>query len=255
VIAEELGTELGAAAEAVGVDVHLPDGRRLIGAVPVIGHTRRVVAYTRLSRKARLAAWVDLLGLTATHPDQPWRAVTLGRGRYGSKDADGGPCAASVSLIGPGPPRAIGKKGQVVDNPLGDADLAPEERRERAVRLLDRLVTLRDRGLCGPLLLPCETAGAYAETAWGAELGLHRKGPVPAARSAWTNASGFGRGEDQDHAHRLVLGSLPVEDLLAVPPEPEEDGDGWDTSEPSRLGRLGRHVWWPLLAAEEIEDR
>jgi exodeoxyribonuclease V gamma subunit len=254
-IAEELGTELGAPAEAVGVDVHLPDGRRLIGAVPVVGHTRRVASYTRLKRKARLAAWVDLLALTATHPDQPWRAVTLGRGRYGVRNAAGEACAASVSLLGPGPARTFGKGERTVDNPLGDVDLAPEERRERALQLLVQLVTLRDRGLCGPLLLPCETAGAYAETAWGADLGLHRRGPVTAAKNAWTNSSNVVQGEDEDHAHRLVLGALSVEDLLAVPPDPEEDGDGWDTAEPSRLGRLGRHVWWPLLAAEEIDDR
>jgi exodeoxyribonuclease V gamma subunit len=255
-IAEELGTELGAPTEAVGVDVHLPDGRRLIGAVPVVGHTRRVVSFSRLGRKARLAAWVDLLGLTATHPDRPWRAVTLGRGRYGAKGADGDPCFASVAILGPGPARTFGKAGHVVDNPLGDADLSTEERRQRAVQLLHQLVTLRDRGLCGPLLLPCETAGAYAETAWGAGLGLHKKGPVTAARSAWAASQGYGPpGESTDHAHRLVLGTLTVEELLARPPDPEEDGDGWDTSEPSRLGRLGRHVWWPLLAAEEIEDR
>lgn len=257
-LATERGVELGRRPEAVAVDVTLPGGRRLVGAVAVVGHTRRSVSYSRLSRKERLSAWVDLLALTATHPEQPWCAVTFARGRYGFKGDDGEPVAASVSTIAPGPPRELGKgrKARLVTNPLGDVASPPAERRERAITELAKLVALRDQGLCGPLLLPCETAGAYAEVAWGASLGLHRKGPDTAARSAWSNTSGFGRpGEDQDHAHRLVLGHLTADELLAIPPEPEEDGPDWDTSEPSRLGRLGRRVWWPLLAAEEIEDR
>jgi exodeoxyribonuclease V gamma subunit len=257
--AVDAGVPLGDTPEAVAIDLALPGGHRLVGAVPVIGTTRRAAAYSRLGRKARLSAWVELLALTAAEPEVAWRAVTLGRARTSqTKNADGEAAAASVSTLAPGGPREFtGKKGatRTVDNPLGPPDGPADERRDAAIGLLTQLVELRERGLCGPALLPCETAGSYAETAWGNHIGAHGKGPVTAARGAWSNTSGFGSpGEDQQPAHRLVLGPLTFEDLLAIPPEPEESGPGWD-DDPSRLGRLGRRVWWPLLAAEEIEDR
>jgi exodeoxyribonuclease V gamma subunit len=223
----------------------------------VIGDTRRSVAYSRLGRKARLAAWVELLALTAAHPDRTWRAVTLGRGMPDTKGPDGDRAVASMSTLACCPPRELGgkKRSRIVDNPLGPPDGPADARRDAALELLDQLVQLRASGLCGPLLLPCETAGAYAETAWGKHVGWHGRGAAAAARSAWSNTSGFGRpGEDEDHAHRLVLGALTADELLELPPEDDECGPGWD-DDPSRLGRLGRRVWWPLLAAEEIEHR
>ncbi len=38
------------------------------------------VSFSRVSAKNRLQAWLELLALSATHPEQPWQAVTIGRG-------------------------------------------------------------------------------------------------------------------------------------------------------------------------------
>jgi exodeoxyribonuclease V gamma subunit len=256
-LAADAGVTIGADAESVAVDVELPGGRRLVGSVAVVGHSRVAASYSRLSRRARLSAWVDVLALTAAHPEHPWCAITLGRAVYQAK-VDGEDALASLASLRPGPPRLLGKGGKAreVVNPLGDPSDDPAARRASAVAELTALVAMRDRGLCGPLLLPCDTAGAYAETSWGAGLGLHRRDPFVALRGAWETDDGAPfPSEDADHAHQLLLGSLTAQDLLEVPPTDDEAGDGWHLDEPSRIGRLGRRVWWPLLAAEEVEHR
>ncbi|MEX1178248.1 MAG: exodeoxyribonuclease V subunit gamma [Nitriliruptor sp.] len=257
-LASEAGVRMGPDTESVAVDLELPGGHRLRGSVAVIGHTRVAASYSRLSRKARLSAWVDVLALTAARPEHPWCAVTLGRAVYGAKAEGGEDALASLATLRPGPPRTLGKgkRAREIVNPLGDPDSDPGSRRASAIAELESLVALRDRGLCGPLLLPCDTAGAYAETSWGADLGLHRRSPFVALRNEWETGDGapFPR-EDADHAHQLLLGELTAEDLLELPPTEEEDGEGWARDEPSLIGRLGRRVWWPLLAAEEVRHR
>jgi exodeoxyribonuclease V gamma subunit len=65
------------------VDVLLPGDVRLTGTVAQVrgDHLTRV-GFSRLSARHRLAAWVELLALTATDPDRPWRAAVVGaRGR------------------------------------------------------------------------------------------------------------------------------------------------------------------------------
>ena len=63
------------------VDVELPDGTRVVGTVGGLhGHTALRVEYSRLAPKQRLRSWVRLVALTAA-TDEPWRAVTVGRGR------------------------------------------------------------------------------------------------------------------------------------------------------------------------------
>lgn len=42
------------------------------------------VQYSRVSGRHRLASWLELLALKATHPDVAWRAVTVGRGGQGT---------------------------------------------------------------------------------------------------------------------------------------------------------------------------
>lgn len=48
-----------------------------------LGHLRGdslvTVHFSRLAPKHRLQAWIELLALTVTDPDRPWRAVTIGR--------------------------------------------------------------------------------------------------------------------------------------------------------------------------------
>lgn len=231
------------------IDVTLPDGRRLTGSVPVVDGCRRSVSYATVRPKHRLSAWLELLALTVSDPERPWRAVTLGRSPV--KDR-----LARVAVLRPAATTTIrnGQKAATVDNPLGPADQPPADRRAAALALLTGLVELRDRGLCGPLLLPCDTAGGYAETALKVDLEVSRAAPRIAARDAWTihPRAGF-TGEDLDPAHLRVLGHLDVDQLLAIEPEPDEDGDAWPP-DPSRLGRTARRVWTPLLCAEEVTD-
>jgi hypothetical protein len=65
------------------VDVLLPGDLRLTGTVVQVRDEKLTrVGFSRLSAKHRLAAWVELLALTATDQSRPWQAVVVGaRGR------------------------------------------------------------------------------------------------------------------------------------------------------------------------------
>lgn len=167
---------------SVDVDVDLGDGRRLTGTVPGVYGSRVVsLGYSRLNARQRLQAWIDLLALSASHPDQHWTAHAVGKDRAGPKRALSGP----------------------LDH--------------RAVDWLRRLVELRDRGLCAPLPVPVKTGLAWAE-AHARELMGQDTPPVEAARREWQTDPHhqFGiTGEDSDPYHHRVFGSsAPVEALV-----------------------------------------
>ena len=167
---------------SVDVDVDLGDGRRLTGTVPGVYGSRVVsLGYSRLNARQRLHAWVDLLALSATHPDQHWTAHAVGKDRAGPKRALSGP----------------------LDH--------------RAVDWLRELVDLRDRGLCAPLPVPVKTGLAGAE-AHARELMGPGMPPGEAARREWETDphNHFGiTGEDADPYHHRVFGvGAPVEALL-----------------------------------------
>jgi exodeoxyribonuclease V gamma subunit len=85
-LVEEVEQVAGAAADFLTeeperheVDVLLPGEVRLTGTVASVrGEHLARVGFSRLSAKQRLAAWVELLALTATDPSHPWRAVAVG---------------------------------------------------------------------------------------------------------------------------------------------------------------------------------
>ncbi len=175
--------ELRAGTErSVDVDVDLGDGRRLTGTVSHVWEHRVVsLGYSRLSARQRLATWVDLLALSAGHPDQHWTGHAIGRSRAG-------------------PARAL-------SGPLD----------HRAAEWLRDLVSLRDQGLCLPMPAPVRTAGAWAE-ARAQELRGSDASPDHAAAREWVtdadNRYGI-RGEDDDPAHRQVYGEhAPLRVLL-----------------------------------------
>ena len=173
------------------------------------------VSYSSIGARHRLSAWVRLLALSAAHPETPWRALTVGKYRSG---------------------------GRVVE--LEAFDGPPEMRRATATGLLSDLVALRARGLCEPLPLPCKTAAAFAEARNG---GRH---PEKAAARDWDSNHRF-PGEAADRNHRTAFGGeLRLDELLALRPTDRETGDGWAEDEVSRLGRLARRLWDPLLARE-----
>jgi exodeoxyribonuclease V gamma subunit len=207
------------------VDVALPDGRRLVGAVPdVAGDTVLALSYARVAAKHRLAAWLRLLAATATQPERAWTAVTVGRCRSSARSKQ-----ITVVRIAP----------------LADT---PDARRRLALDHLACAVDLYDRGLRAPLPLYCATSAAYAEAA---EAGEH--GPSAAAK-AWTTNWRYPN-EDRDAEHVLALGGLaPFDALLTEPPCDDEHGEGWPPEEPHRFGRYARRLWAPLLTLEEVTD-
>ncbi len=167
---------------SVDVDVDLGDGRRLTGTVSGIYGTRIVtLGYSRLKARQRLLSWVDLLALTASHPDESWTAHAVGRDRAGPKRALAGP----------------------LDH--------------RAVDRLRELVELRDLGLRQPLAAPLNTAHAWAE-AHALELIGNDRSPAQAAEREWktdpNNSWGI-QGEDADAVHVRVWGDgAPLSELV-----------------------------------------
>ncbi len=196
------------------VDIDLGDGRRLTGTVAgIVGNRIVSVSYSSLRAKQRLASWINLLALSAGHPDESWTAHAVGRSRAG-------------------PTRAL----------AGPLD-------HRAVDWLNELVDIHDRGQREPLPLPVKTAGAYAEAVRRARSGDDLD-PVSAARREWEtdrNRASAIPGEQEDAAHVQVYGERAPIDVLTVSPHPGED---WN-AETTRLGRYAWRVWEPLLTGGE----
>jgi exodeoxyribonuclease V gamma subunit len=242
-----LAAEHGAAGDVgapIEIDIRLAAGRRLVGVVDQVvpdpagpGGVLRQLTYSRLKERDRLYAWIRLLALTAALPDQPWRAATIARVRRGAKPGKGEPePQASIALLAPlagdGPTRAA-----------------------TAHRELERLVQLRDLASTRPLPIVTGTSAAYADAVLQVRAGRRWK-PVTQAGNRWASNPGFFTGEDAHPAHVHAFGAdRPIEDLLAVPADETESGEGWDEAEPSRFGRWALRLWAPLLTHEHVEDR
>jgi exodeoxyribonuclease V gamma subunit len=210
---------------SVDVNVRL-QGRTLVGTVPgVRGDLVAAVNYSRIAPRHRLTAWVHLLALAAARPATAYEAVTLGRCR-----ADG--------------PRNLDVTVARIRLPN-----TPDERRAEALRHLEALLDLFDRGMREPLPLYCNTSAAYAAAvAAGAD-------GQAAAEKAWTSDWNFPK-EDAEPEHQLVLGgTLTHVELFAERPRDDEQGAGWPLNEPSRAGRYARRLWDGLNAREELIDR
>ena len=114
------------------VKLALADGRILSGTVPGIhGDLLRVVQYSRVAPKHRIALWVRWLALSAAHPDRRIQAVLMGRARAGAQGA------VTICRL-----PAVGA--------------------EAALAQLDVLLDLHRRGLREPLPLACAASAAYA---------------------------------------------------------------------------------------------
>ncbi len=194
---------------------------RLSGTVSgVWDHVLLTVTFSRLGPRHRLGAWVNLLALSAAHPEVPFQAVTVGR-------ASGRAAVSHIPALGPN----------------------PDQRRQRALAELAVLADLRLRGLREPLPLPCQTAAAYAAARRRADEGV----AIRAALKEWKSEFDYPK-EDAEPEHQLVFGSkLTLDELMALPPASDEQGNGWETGESSRFGRYAMRLWSPLLAREELE--
>ncbi len=215
-----------ATSASVDVRVELGGGRILLGTVPgVRGDLVAALTYSRVAPKQRLTAWVYLLALAAARPATAYEAVTLGRYR-----ADG-PSRGEVTVARIRLPETR------------------EARQTEAVRQLDVLVDLFERGMREPLPLYCKTSAAYA-----AAVAAGKDGRA-AAEKEWTSGWSFPK-EDAEPEHRLVLGGTrTVDELFEEPARDDEHGAGWALDEPSRVGRYARRLWDGLRAHEEVIDR
>jgi exonuclease V gamma subunit len=134
---------------------------------------------------------------------------------------------------------------------MGPFGSDPDERRRLATAALEALVELRDRGLCAPLPLACETSEAWAVAQRAERLGQTRKN----AKSPWDAAAEMWQKQDwsegRDAAHVMALGGvLSFDQLFDAPLVAAESGPGWAAAETTRFGRLARHLWDGLLELE-----
>ncbi|MDQ6817047.1 MAG: exodeoxyribonuclease V subunit gamma [Actinomycetota bacterium] len=212
-------------AEPSPADVHVElRGDRLLSGT-VAGVYEDVVlstSYSRIKPSHRLASWVRLLAVSASHPERAFAAATVARSPEGN--------GVTVALI----------------EPLG---IDAEERRRVAIEQLMVIVDLFERGMREPLPLYCVSSAEYARAA------VQGEDPIAAARRAWKSEWRYS-GEDADREHKLVLaGERALEDLLEEEPREDERGPGWESSETSRFGRLARRMWDGLLRHEDVTDR
>ena len=147
--------------ETYDVDVALGGGRRLTGTVPgVTGYRLVSVGFSRLDGKQLLAAWIQLLALSANDEDRSWTAVVIGRRARGDD-----PAARLFRPVGPA-----------------------------AGALLADLVAVHDAGRREPLPLPLKTSFAWAEARrTGADA-------VVAAERRWLSRRYDGENADPAHA-------------------------------------------------------
>ena len=166
------------AATSIAVDLELTGLPDLAGVVHgVRGDVLHLVTYRRMQPALRLAAWVQLLAVTAAEPERPFSAFTIGRAEARSSRTVS---IAEIASLGPD----------------------PASRKQNAEAQLRRLLELFGRGMAQPLPLYCKTSAAYAAArAAGAD------DADVAARQQWE--SSFERdNEDKDRAHQLALGGL-----------------------------------------------
>jgi exodeoxyribonuclease V gamma subunit len=171
-------------ARTLDVDVDLGDGRRLTGTVGNVWGNRLVtVSYSRLAAKHRLASWLNLLALSAGHPDENWTAHAIGRAKAAPQVAEAGP----------------------LDH--------------HAEQWLREIVDLYDRGMREPLPMPVKSACAWAEERLrgrGDEWKARREWETD-------TFSGTGiPGEDADPAHVQVWGEHAPYDVLTAPARDDE---------------------------------
>ena len=163
---------------AIDIDITLPDGTRLVGAVRDDRADRPgpiTVTVSDYKEKQRLVPWLDMLALTAQDPTRPWRSV----------------------LLHPSDNKA-GFKDRPFEIPLD----SPDDRRVRAVENLELVVDLFRRGHHEPLPLFPTLSPA-----------LH-KGNDPVSR--WTGYKSS-KGDGDDEWVHVAFEHADLDQILALP--------------------------------------
>ncbi len=221
-----LAAQSSASVSPSSLDVHveLPGGLTLVGTVAGLrGDVVHTVTYSKLGPAPRLIAWLRLLALTASYPDRPFEACTIGRSRNRR-------FTISTARIG-----ALG------------ADT--EHRRAEAELHLQALVDLFERGMTEPLPLYSKTSAAWADAV------AEGRDPVAAARNSWVSGFSFDQ-EDRDPEHTLVFGEeISFDDLLMSTGRPLQDEAPWQPGETTRLGIYAHRLWGALLDHERVVDQ
>lgn len=195
------------------------EGTRLTGQIPDVRGNRIVrVSYSRLGPRLRLAAWLDLLTLTAARPEVAWTAEV-----YGS----GGKAGPQRSVLGPVDP-------------------------ENAQAFLAELLDVYERGMVEPIPLPLKTGATWAETMGG---DWERGG---AAYRDWHRGRFEGEQDDAYHVlvwgPDLPLRpdtGLPVEQQRGLLADHPREDEMWSATQQTRLGQYAVRVWAPLLQHEQ----
>lgn len=171
--------------QVVPVDVELPDGTRIVGAVddrlgsPEPGPAR--MGFGRTKPKHHLITWVDVMALVASDPTVPWRGVTVFCD--GDKEPD------PVDLLPKADPTDV------------------EGRRPAAVSALEVAVDWYRRALTEPLpYFPVLSPAVH--------LGNDERRMWPAAD--------YGQGELTDRYIAMVFGHLDYRDVLELPARPDD---------------------------------
>ncbi|RMI32241.1 exodeoxyribonuclease V subunit gamma [Nocardia stercoris] len=203
-------------AHTLDIAVDLGGGRRLTGTVADIRDDAVVRAtFSRLAPKHRMAAWIRVLALAAAHRHQSWRAVTIGRGKFG---------------------RPAGRSTVVPPNGAG------------ALVILRDLAELRDEGLTAPLPITPTASALYADRRCaGADLADARLAADQEFLGGPNGPKAFG--DHTDRCLRYVWGPMTGLDTIDTPlPAPDRSG------ETTRFGACARRLWSPLLAAENQDQ-
>lgn len=204
--------------EVLDLDLTLPSGRRLTGTVAgIVGDRALTVTYSNIKAKQRLRSWITSLALSAA--GTPHTSDVVGRSRRGRR------------------------RGQV------HVQHGPHDP-QSALRLLDDLADLRDRGLREPVPLPLATSYAWASGYLGNQSEWRAR---ELAGREWVSDGGRDRPflrEQHETAHQFVYGGVvALTDILGEP----RDDERWEPGVTSRLGQLALRVWRPILdGAEEM---
>lgn len=209
--------------EAVAVEVVL--GRDTVaGSIPVFRDTR-VVRWTASASddKVRIDAAVELLCLTATHPERAWRAYPICRGPKGGKAVELQP------LVVPGE--------------------SPEERQAHAREGLCRLLAMRRAGLEAPVPLFFR-ATMRMRDALLKDRAAPRSALVDVGEACWDDE--YGATDRTDASVRYCFdGSF--RELLALPVR-DGDPDGDPRAEGSRLLAYSLALCDALLVLERPRE-
>jgi exodeoxyribonuclease V gamma subunit len=199
--------------EAVDLDVALPSGRRIAGTVTgLVGDSVLTVTYSTVRAKQRLRSWI--LSLALAGAGLPHSSHVVGREKRW-------------------------RRSHRLHVTHGGHDL------ERALELLDRLLDLRERGLCEPVPLPSKTSYAWAATYL--EGRTDEQAAFFSARREWETSDSYEAAfakEQNDPEHEFVHGgAVPLADIMGTP----RDDELWEPGVSSRLGQLTLRVWRPVL--------